>query len=107
MGCAAAEADALQELVDEAHHAASFARVFPDSTRGCAGLCPFFRAPPDAPLAPADALPPRDAAALAVHGWPADAGRANLLAWRFLRQHHASLPARTVPTSKPIYGMHE
>ena len=95
--CTQREADALQDVVDEAHHAGAFARVFPsaDHARGCGAHCLFFDAPPTTVDAAAAVAPPLGAD---FDGWPPAAGRLNLLTWRFLHDHAAKMPARARPS---------
>ena len=90
--CSQAAADALQDLVDEAHHAGGFARIFPPAhAHGCAPYCDYF-------------AQSRLTAETGPGGWPLAAGEENLLTWSFLKQHQQSLPARVRPASKPIFG---
>ena len=93
--CSQRAADALQDLVDEAHHAGAFARVFPQShIHGCAPHCHFFSQPDS-----------RQAAAVSHGGrWPAAAGEENLVTWAFLRQYNRILPERLKPASRPIFS---
>ena len=66
--CSAESVHALYDLVDEAHHAGSFARIFPPAgARGCGRYCHF----------------------LGEHVAPEDR-----LLWTFLRTHGALMPRR-------------
>ena len=88
--CTQREADALQDVVDEAHHAGAFARL--PLRRPRARLrrhCLFFDAPPTTVDAAAAVAPPLGAD---FDGWPPAAGRLNLLTWRFLHDHAARCP---------------
>lgn len=98
--CTQRTADALQDLVDEAHHSGAFARLFPPPHgRGCAPYCELFaHGHTRGPGRPASAagLP---------RAWPLGAGVENLNTWAFLRRYQGLLPTRTLPTNKPIFGM--
>lgn len=69
---------ALHDLVDEAHHAGSFARLFPPAgARGCGHVCDF-----GMPLGEGESTRQQPGSVT------------DQLTWAFLREHHAILPPR-------------
>ncbi len=75
--CGASGTAALVDLVDEAHHAGAFARIFPPvGTRGCGHYCDFFET----------------GGAAYSHD--------DHLTWAFLRAHPGLFPPRARPASK-------
>lgn len=83
--CGADGMAALHDLIDEAHHAGAFARIFPPAgARGCGHVCDF-------------GVPFRHGASDGQPGSPVDR-----LTWAFLHAHHGMLPPRArLPPQKP------
>ena len=89
--CDAATTSELRALVDEAHHAGSFARVFPPTgSGGCAPYCHFFQ-PPPAPAGVGLLPSTSTAGGGGARTWPPAEDQ---LTWAFLKAHQHTLPHR-------------